>query len=809
MLTYMGMWSVMKTRMFVASIRMFLYITILLSAFGVGSQIPAGMTEDSDEPNTLAEYYGFAGIELFKLDARVFNLLSGDFNGDGMSDIMVADNRDSSLRLLVQRSERPEPQKNVGAPANDLKSDWRFDIRQIPVEKQLAGAAAADLNGDGRTDVAYVGVPDQVIVRYQPEAGKTEWSEKWTIRLPALKPATWMIAAGDLNGDKRADVVVLGETVTYVIYQNASGKMDIPVSLINTSTQLSMVQISDINGDGRNDLCYMANEGSTRGLCARFQTADGRLGPEICFDLQQPRSVTLQNVDQHPGQEIVTVESRTGRIVVSGLESAAEEVGSLPERLMQYGIGSGGSARTRSFAVADVDGDQLTDVLVTDPDQAQLLLYRQNGIDGLGTAEVFPSLLGTKDVSVADLDGDGRMEVLLLSEKESVLATCSFSEGRLTFPTSILKKPDGFEMAAIEPLPGSAGMQIVLCLSKGSGNKARMEFRRLTRDGEAGWKLVEESAVPEVTGALGARGTDLVAMDINGDGLKDLLAVPNGTSEAGVQVLLQKADGSLELIRRRSELDLGIGSVGNLFISGSQLLVARDSFARSVEFSDSGWNVRDQFNAGETSARLEGVAQLDLDGEAGEEIALVDTGVKRLRVLKKSDGLFRPWKEAELGNLTFMGSYVADLNGDRRPDLLLAGAQHFSVLYSGRRNPILKEIASYKPKREDAFAADVIAGDINGDGSTDLTVIDTSINGVEILRFHENEIKSATHFRVFEEKRLVSESKSRGTEPREGLAIDVTGDGRLDLILLCHDRMIVYPQDTGHAAETAVEAAGR
>lgn len=770
-----------------------LTLTVEVAAGGA----PAQAGKDRTEPNTLAQYYGFSGVELFKLDERVFNLLPGDFNHDGLTDVVVVDNRDSCLRVLLQRTAADSSAQQALASVNDLRSDWRFELQEIAVDKQVAGLAAADLNGDGRTDLAYVGVPDQLVVRYQPALASAEWTDRWSVRLPGLKPAAWMVATGDLNGDQRADLVVLGENVTYVIFQEASGRPGTPQSLINTSAQLSMVQVADINGDGRNDLCYMANEGSTRGLCARLQTADGRLGPEICFDLQQPRSVTLQNVDQQPGQEIVTVESRTGRVVVSSLQPAVAEAGSLPERLMQYGIGPGGSARSRSLAAADVDGDQLTDVVVADPDQAQLLLYRQNGIDGLGTAEVFPSLLGVKDLSLADVTGDGQTDVLLLSEKEGVLAICQFADGRLTFPTAILKKPEGLDLAALEPLPGAQGTQIVVCFSKGTGAKSRLEFRRLTRGADGGWSVAQDQAVPEVTGALGARGVDLVSMDVNQDGLRDLLAVPNGSSEAGVQVLLQQADGTLELHNRRSQLDLGISSASSMFIAGAQLLAARDSFARAVTFSESGWSVQDQFNAGETSARLEGVAQLDLDGAAGDEIVLVDTGVRRLRVLKKDEGLYRPWKEVELGSLTFAGSLVADLNGDQRPDLLLAGTQHFSVLYAGRRDPQLKELASFKPQRKEAYPADVIAGDINGDGQTDLTVIDTSINGVEILRFVDNDIQSATHFRVFEEKRLVSESTSRGTEPREGLTLDVTGDGRLDLLLLCHDRLIVYPQDSG------------
>lgn len=761
--------------------------------------------DDSDEANELAQFYGFSGIELYKLDARVFNLLSGDFNNDGLPDLLVVNNRDSCLSLLAQQTELQSKAARSGSRVNDLQSDTRFDIQQIPVDKQIAGLAAADLNGDGRLDAAYVGVPDQLVVRYQPAKAKEEWSDKFSVRLPGLKPASWMISAGDLNSDGRADLVVLGENVTYVILQDSKGGMASPQSLINTSAQLSMIQIADINGDGKNDLCYLTNEGSTRGLCARLQTSDGRLGPEICFDLQQPRSVTLQNIDQKPGHEIITVESRSNRIVVSGLQPEVAEQGNVPEYLMQYGIGVGGGARKRAICVGDVDKDGLNDVVVADPELAQILLYRQNGIDGLGIAEIYPSLLGTTDISITDIDTDGSPDVVILSEKEGVIATSQFAEGRLTFPATIAKKPEGCELVSFEPISGDDGVQLAVCLSRGSGKSGKLEFQRVVRS-EQSWSMIAEKEPQEVIDGMGARGVDLVSMDVNGDGRPDILCIPGGTSKAGAQILLQQEDRSLQLIRDKVEVNPGAASGGGLFVNGSQLLIARDSFARALEFSETGWKVTDQFNAGETAARLEGVATLDLDGEPGDEIVLVDTGVKKLRVLRKTDGLYRPWKEVELGSLSFVSATVSDLNGDQRPDLLLAGSQHFSVLYAGRKDPVLKEMASIKLKRDDAYPADVIAGDLNGDGTIDLTVIDTSINGVEILQFKDSTLEPATHFRVFEEKRLVSTATSRGTEPREGLAVDITGDGRQDLLLLCHDRLIVYPQDTG-VPDATVQAA--
>ena len=762
--------------------------------------ITVGRADETEEStNDLARFYGFTGVELFKLDERAFNLASGDFNGDGKTDLIVVDNRTSCLRRLTQKSDAEKQSGDNPERVNDLVSDWRFDIGQIPVDKQVVGLTSSDFNGDGRKDVAYVGLPDRLVVRYQPEKATAEWSQRWSVRLPGLVPTSWMISSGDLNNDGKTDLVVLGKTVTYVVYQGDDGKMMAPEQLINTSSQLSMIQVADINSDGRADLCYMANEGSSRGLCARLQTNDGRLGPEYCFDLQQPRSVTLADVDNEAGAELLTVDNRTGRIVISKLTEPETTDDELPSRLVQFGIGEATSSKGRSIAFGDIDNNGLTDVVVTDPENAQVIVFRQNGIDGLGTAETFPSLLGATDVAVSDVDGDGKVAVILMSNKESAIAVSRFENGRMTFPRAVAKPLEDHEFVAIQPL----GDQLIVCQKKGSGRSATAQIQQLTMSDEQNWDQAEGTDVIKLSSeVIGTRGTDLLTMNVNGDEHADLLIVPAGSDDNQIHVFPGQADGTVRQPDSSVNLDLGVTTTGSLFVNGSELLVARESFGRAMSMKSGEWMVNDQFNAGESKARIGGIAAIDLDSEEGNEVVLVDSGIKKLRILKSSSGLYRPWKEVELGSIRFASSHVADLNGDGKEDLLLFGNEFFSVLYSGQKSAELTEIASFELDRDDAYAADVIAGDINGDGIMDLSVIDTSIDGLQLLRFNPDQgIEPVTHFRMFEEKRLVSQSDSRGTEPREGLAIDVTGDGLRDLVLLCHDRLILYPQDSGTAGD--------
>lgn len=776
---------------------------VMLAVLFLFALVPASSADDK-EPTHYAQFYGFSGVELYKLDKRAFGLSSGDFDSDGRTDLLAVDNRASCLRLFAQIEDPDKRKQESGQYVNDLRSDWRFDVRQIPVDKQIAGLVAADLNQDDRTDVAYIGTPDRLVVRYQPEKGKSDWTERWSVRLPELAPAAWMIAAGDLNGDQKADLAVLGKNVTYIVYQGDDGEMQTPVPLINTSSQLSLLQVADLNGDNRMDLSYQATEGQERGLCARLQTDDGRLGPEIRFDLQQPRSVTLYDVDQQPGSEIMTVNSRTGRVLVSQMKTGKQTGASVPSRMLQFGVGDASGAKGREVAVGDIDGDKLNDVIVTDPQNAQVLVYRQNGVDGLDTIEAFPGLLGATDICTADTDGDGVQEVIVMSGTEAIVGISRFEEGRLTFPETVATPSDDFTLTAVNAVRTKTGTRLVLCETKGSGRSASVQLRYLQRGKDGAWTDLGEPVKGNAEN-LGSRGLTLEVVNANADESEDILIVPVGTGNKGVCVVVTPdGDTAPQIGEPRN---LGIATAGALFVDGSDLFVARDGFARKMSRKDDDWTVADQFNAGEAKAKISGVAVLDLDGEDGDEVVLVDSGIKKLRVLRKSSGLYRGWKEVELGSARFHTSHVADLDGDGKEDLLLFGQQQFAVLYAGRPESQLQEIASWESERDDAYAADVVAGDLNGDGKVDLTVIDTSIDGVQLLYYDQDAgLKSATHFRVFEEKRLVTQSNSRGTEPREAAIVDVTGDGRSDLVILCHDRLIVYPQDTG--ATPAESSAG-
>ncbi len=110
----------------------------------------------------------------------------------------------------------------------------------------------------------------------------------------------------------------------------------------------------------------------------------------------------------------------------------------------------------------------------------------------------------------------------------------------------------------------------------------------------------------------------------------------------------------------------------------------------------------------------------------------------------------------------------------------------------------MEQSFNYETKIKDGIYGNLTAGDINHDGRTDIIMVEMRRNHIEILALDAG-LKPipAMRFKIFEQKSY-RDSKSRtksGVEPRELKVVDITGDGKDDLVTIIHDRIIIYPQD--------------
>ena len=212
--------------------------------------------------------------------------------------------------------------------------------------------------------------------------------------------------------------------------------------------------------------------------------------------------------------------------------------------------------------------------------------------------------------------------------------------------------------------------------------------------------------------------------------------------------------------------------------------------------ADGRWQVRDQFNAPSPNAKIAAVVPCDLDGDGTPELVMADTASRSLLIQKRSGAVYQPWKRLRLGALDLKMLQTADLNGDGKLDLIIFGSDALAVSYAGSDQPRLVERANYETKLRDASLADLVAADLNDDGLADIALVDTARHFIDIVQVgRDGQLRPALAFQAFESKSPGGREEA-AIEPREILAADVTGDGRPDLILVAHDRVLVYPQDS-------------
>ena len=118
---------------------------------------------------TATNLFGFTGTEIYPIDPQVSNLHVADLDGDGLNDLIVADNLRSKISLLYNltgQTNRPDAAPAQKPEINDLPPGSRFRIDSLPTEERIAALAVADVNGDGRPDLVYFGDAKDLIVRY-------------------------------------------------------------------------------------------------------------------------------------------------------------------------------------------------------------------------------------------------------------------------------------------------------------------------------------------------------------------------------------------------------------------------------------------------------------------------------------------------------------------------------------------------------------------------------------------------------------------------------------------------------------------
>jgi hypothetical protein len=230
-----------------------------------------------------------------------------------------------------------------------------------------------------------------------------------------------------------------------------------------------------------------------------------------------------------------------------------------------------------------------------------------------------------------------------------------------------------------------------------------------------------------------------------------------------------------------------------------ELLVADRNYVRALRYepkpangASPGWQVVTQMNAKNPDAKLVTLTSL------GDRLVAGDRDGARAIIF--SAGKDSKWEQAEvieIPGFKFSQLVAGKFAGDGNDGLIAVGDDSFALVRLGGERIVLESVGTWTSDDPRQTPHELVVGDLNGDGYTDVVVLDGGEQMADVLTFSQAErLLHALAFKVFE-TRMFSGGDRQEFEPSMGEIADVTGDGLNDLILLAHDRLLIYPQAKG------------
>jgi FG-GAP-like repeat/Domain of unknown function DUF11 len=326
----------------------------------------------------------------------------GDVTGDGRSDVVMTTGY-------------------YGDPANDFRL-WVFagadsGSPAAPVSyatgstRTPESVAVGDITGDGLADVV-VGL-DEVGVQVYPQLSSG------SLGAPAFyaTPDGNVVRLGHLDADPRLDVAAVGwgtNTVS-VLLNDGAGGLRPPVAYGARHAGYDDLEVGDVTGDGRDDLIVMSGQSyAVPNLSVLVQQAGGGFGAAAEYRV-------AENVNTHGvGVGELTGDGRLDVVVTFGGNSPSAKLAVFP----QTDAGTLGAPVVHSsydipepVHLADVDLDGRSDVVTLHGGWNRAGVYTQPAPGSLAPEDLYPipyaSHYGPSGLAVGDVSGDGRPDVAI------------------------------------------------------------------------------------------------------------------------------------------------------------------------------------------------------------------------------------------------------------------------------------------------------------------------------------------------------------------------------------------------------------
>lgn len=648
----------------------------LMFLSGLGVSVPAQETRD------------LMGSE-YPVGMSPEGVTTGDFNGDGIADLVVANYNSDSVSVLLGNG-------SAGGGDGTFAEQVTYAVGDGP-----RALTVGDFNGDGITDLVIANsLSDDVSVLLgngSAAQGDGTFAAQSSF---SVGNAPWGLTTGDFNGDGITDLAISNsssDNVSVLLGNGSAGQGDgtfAAGTTFATGDSPRSVTTGDFNGDGITDLAtanFQSND-----LSVLLGVGDGEFSAHATFMAgEQPHSLTTGDFNRDGITDLAAANAQGVNVsVLIGKGSGGLGDGTFEQHIV-YATGH----YPRAIATLDFNRDGITDLVTANQGSDDLSVLLGNGSQGIGDGTFAAPLTyaaGEDPVSVAsgDFNKDGIPDLVTANNDNNsvliLLGDGSEVVGDNTFASQITF---GAGMGPRSITAGDYNGDGITDLA--TANRDSDDVSVLLGNGSAGNN--DGTFAPHVTYAVGESPEGMTIGDFNGDGIADLIVVNRDTD--AVSVLLGQ----------------GSERTGD------------GTFAPQVTYpvGDAPYSV----------------ATADFNGDGITDLAVTNAGTNNISVLLGQgtggigDGTFAAQTTYPVG-MGPIGLTTGDFNSDGITDLAVTniGFDNISVLLGNGTADVGDGTFSPQvtyPVARGPFA--VTTGDFNADGITDLAVANINSNDVSIL----------------------------------------------------------------------------